>query len=145
LDSFGINDVRALVAAMVIGLIPSTACAVLPSGTSGLICTAPSGARLRPDIYAITIRFQKEGFAVLPILAVDAGSVVLSRFANDEIVILAGIDRRTLVYTALLPRSIVYSWFLLAPAFMCLLALPPGPNRSDRQSAWPALQSTVCG
>jgi hypothetical protein len=57
---------------MVIGLIPSTACAALPSGASGLICTAPSGARLRLNVDPTTMRFQKEGFAVLPILAADA-------------------------------------------------------------------------
>jgi hypothetical protein len=91
---------RALVAAMVIGFIPSIACATLPSDASGLICTAPSGARLRLNIDATKMRFQKEGFAVFPILATDADSLVLSRFDNDEIFILASINRRTLVYTA---------------------------------------------
>jgi hypothetical protein len=83
-----------------ISLIPSTACAALPSGASGLICTAPTGARVRLNVDPTTMRFQKEGFAVLPILAADADSLVLSRFATDEILILASIHRRTLVYTA---------------------------------------------
>jgi hypothetical protein len=91
---------RALVTAMMIGQIPSTACAALPSGASGLICTAPSGARLKLNIDPTTMRFQKEGFAVLPIVAADADSLVLSRFDNDEILVLATVDRRTLVYTA---------------------------------------------
>ena len=91
---------RALVAAMVIGLIPLIACAALPSSASGLICTAPSGARLRLNIDPTTMRFQKEGFAVLPIVATDADRLILSRFDNGEILILAAIDRRTLVYTA---------------------------------------------
>jgi hypothetical protein len=90
---------RALVAAMMIGQIPSTACAALPSGASGLICTAPSGARLKLNIDPTKMRFQKDGFAVLPIVA-DADSLVLSRFDNDEILVLATVDRRTLVYTA---------------------------------------------
>jgi hypothetical protein len=65
-----------------------------------LICTAPSGAQLRLNIDVTTMRFQKEGFAVLPILAADADSLVLSRLSNDEILIVASINRRTLVYTA---------------------------------------------
>jgi hypothetical protein len=85
---------------MVIGLIPSAAPAALPSGASGLICTAPSGAHLRLNIDPKAMRFQKEGFAVLPIVAADADRLVLTRFANDEILIQSSIDRRTLVYTA---------------------------------------------
>jgi hypothetical protein len=97
----GIVDLRALVTAIAIGLVPSAAApSGLPSGASGLICTASSGARLMLNIDPKAMRFQKEGFAVLPILAADADSLVLSRFANDEIVILSSIGRRTLVYTA---------------------------------------------
>ncbi len=97
----GTKDLRAVVVALALGLFSSGSVAAgLPSGVSGLICTAPNRARLRLNIDQRTKRFQKEGFAILPFLAVDGDKLVLSRFDNQEMLIVASLDLRTLVYTA---------------------------------------------
>ena len=72
----------------------------LPEKISGLTCTAQTGAHLRINIDPGAMRFQKEGFDVLPILSGDTKTLVLTRFANDEIKIVASLDRKLLVYTA---------------------------------------------
>jgi hypothetical protein len=92
----------AMAVALVAGLLVmgSAADAALPEGLSGLICVAPSGARLRLNIDLGAMRFQKEGFAAHPIIAAGADRILLSRYSDTEILILATIDRHTLVYTA---------------------------------------------
>jgi hypothetical protein len=96
------NESRAFVAALAACLLSSgsIAHAGLPAGVSGLVCTAPNRARLRLNIDVQTRQFEKEGFSVLPFVAVDADRIILSRFANHEIVIVASLDLRTLIYSA---------------------------------------------
>jgi hypothetical protein len=90
--------VRALVALGLLAAAPAPPVG-LPAGTSGLVCTGPSHSHLRINIDLDGMRFQKDGFPAFPILAADADHLILSRFSNEVVVILASIDRHSLIYT----------------------------------------------
>lgn len=86
--------------ALAIGLA-GTACSALPTDPVGLDCSSPAGAHVRFNIDIGARRFEKEGFPAYPIVSVDARRIVLTRFKDRDIAMLASIDRRTLVYSAL--------------------------------------------
>ena len=105
----------------------------LPEKTSGLTCTAQTGAHLRINIDPGAMRFQKEGFGVVPILLSDTKTLVLTRFANDGIKIVASLDRRSLVYTA--QSTEAASGRISRTDYKCLSSGPIDFSRSEMKPA----------
>ena len=105
----------------------------LPEKTSGLTCTAKTGAHLRINIDPGEMRFQKEGFDVLPILSIDTKTLVLTRFANDEIRIVASLNRQSLVYTA--QSTEAASGKISRTDYKCLSSGPIDFSRSEMKPA----------